>query len=166
MKRQRQKDIPADTQQGGKGRRRGKNDEDIAKRELIFKEDGQGELYVSCGMRIWKIKSTLDADDQVDIGMRRPCCFFAQRAGYTKRDAFSRLGGYLRTVFRPRLENGMTCLAGGWHRIAHSGRNRIEEIQARKEDWKGRTAQGILPGWRMRVRCTCGAQVREPGHCR
>jgi hypothetical protein len=29
--------------QGGKNRRRGKNEDDLNKRELIFKEDGQGE---------------------------------------------------------------------------------------------------------------------------
>jgi translation initiation factor 1A len=28
---------------GGKNRRRGKNEADLDKRELIFKEDGQGE---------------------------------------------------------------------------------------------------------------------------
>jgi translation initiation factor 1A len=31
------------TPQGGKNRRRGKNEDDLNKRELIFKEDGQGE---------------------------------------------------------------------------------------------------------------------------
>jgi translation initiation factor 1A len=30
--------------QGGKNRRRGKNENDDEKRELVFKEEGQGEL--------------------------------------------------------------------------------------------------------------------------
>ena len=30
-------------QQGGKNRRRGKNENDNEKRELVFKEDGQGQ---------------------------------------------------------------------------------------------------------------------------
>lgn len=33
-----------DQRQGGKNRRRGKNDGDDDKRELVFKEDGQGAL--------------------------------------------------------------------------------------------------------------------------
>jgi len=30
---------------GGKNRRRGKNENEDEKRELVFKEDGQGELF-------------------------------------------------------------------------------------------------------------------------
>ena len=36
--------ISADISQGGKNRRRGKNENDNEKRELTFKEEGQGEL--------------------------------------------------------------------------------------------------------------------------
>lgn len=35
--------VRADGQQGGKNRRRGKNENDDEKRELVFKEEGQGE---------------------------------------------------------------------------------------------------------------------------
>lgn len=34
--------MPKNKGKGGKNRRRGKNDNDDDKRELIFKEDGQG----------------------------------------------------------------------------------------------------------------------------
>ena len=34
---------------GGKNRRRGKNENDDEKRELVFKEDGQGECMVDVG---------------------------------------------------------------------------------------------------------------------
>ena len=35
---------------GGKNRRRGKNENEDEKRELVFKEDGQGELGRDDGM--------------------------------------------------------------------------------------------------------------------
>lgn len=35
--------MPKNKGKGGKNRRRGKNDNDDDKRELIFKEDGQGK---------------------------------------------------------------------------------------------------------------------------
>jgi len=36
--------MPKNKGKGGKNRRRGKNENDIAKRELVFKEDGQGSF--------------------------------------------------------------------------------------------------------------------------
>ncbi len=36
--------VSPQTGKGGKNRRRGKNENDSDKRELVFKEDGQGEL--------------------------------------------------------------------------------------------------------------------------
>lgn len=35
------------TGKGGKNRRRGKNENETEKRELVFKEDGQGENLIS-----------------------------------------------------------------------------------------------------------------------
>ena len=35
---------------GGKNRRRGKNENENEKRELVFKEDGQGEHFI-CNLR-------------------------------------------------------------------------------------------------------------------
>lgn len=35
--------FPCATGKGGKNRRRGKNENESEKRELVFKEDGQGE---------------------------------------------------------------------------------------------------------------------------
>lgn len=39
--------MPKNKGKGGKNRRRGKNDNDDDKRELVFKEDGQGKLSIS-----------------------------------------------------------------------------------------------------------------------
>lgn len=36
------------TGKGGKNRRRGKNENESEKRELVFKEDGQGQYWVQC----------------------------------------------------------------------------------------------------------------------
>lgn len=38
--------MPKNKGKGGKNRRRGKNDNDDDKRELIFKEDGQGKFVI------------------------------------------------------------------------------------------------------------------------
>lgn len=38
------------TGKGGKNRRRGKNENESEKRELVFKEDGQGENTVPAGV--------------------------------------------------------------------------------------------------------------------
>ena len=45
------------TGKGGKNRRRGKNENENEKRELVFKEDGQGtrkwvKIFVMCGKKI------------------------------------------------------------------------------------------------------------------
>lgn len=37
--------MPKNKGKGGKNRRRGKNENDIMKRELVFKEPGQGFIY-------------------------------------------------------------------------------------------------------------------------
>ena len=37
--------MPKNKGKGGKNRRRGKNENDVNKRELVFKEDGQGVLH-------------------------------------------------------------------------------------------------------------------------
>lgn len=39
-------------EQGGKNRRRGKNENDDEKRELVFKEEGQGEQRVDVFMTV------------------------------------------------------------------------------------------------------------------
>ena len=47
------------TGKGGKNRRRGKNENEKEKRELVFKEDGQGQYLqpstsdISCYLNIW-----------------------------------------------------------------------------------------------------------------
>lgn len=39
--------MPKNKGKGGKNRRRGKNENDIMKRELIMKEDGQGLVTIN-----------------------------------------------------------------------------------------------------------------------
>lgn len=39
------------TGKGGKNRRRGKNENESEKRELVFKEDGQGQCFVYNGLQ-------------------------------------------------------------------------------------------------------------------
>ena len=43
--------APANTGKGGKNRRRGKNENENDKRELIFKEDGQE--YAQASLHLW-----------------------------------------------------------------------------------------------------------------
>lgn len=38
--------MPKNKGKGGKNRRRGKNENEADKRELIFKEDGQGKIWL------------------------------------------------------------------------------------------------------------------------
>ena len=72
---------------GGKNRRRGKNENESEKRELVFKEDGQGEKtfkFVTISLfRVWKEGFVFTVDifirrirsgDQ-DVGERTTGCY-------------------------------------------------------------------------------------------
>ena len=49
--------MPKNKGKGGKNRRRGKNDNDDDKRELIFKEDGQGKFFSHLPLAMTKEQS-------------------------------------------------------------------------------------------------------------
>ena len=52
--------MPKNKGKGGKNRRRGKNDNDGVKRELVFKEDGQGTRKLLLVRRFVGCYSALD----------------------------------------------------------------------------------------------------------